>query len=104
MTPRGKFLDHLISMSMLWIPAILAAGTVLLASQPQSVPVLAIAALGLFLIICAKWRLLRDKQYGAFQYGKLTKAEKMFYLAGYFFIAVAFFVATYLYFLASTPS
>lgn len=96
----------MINMALLWIPTLLLTITALLAFliiNPATVPILAISAFGLFLIICAKWRLYRSKQMATFGYGRLTQSEKMFYLAGYFFIACSFFTAVYVSMVGGNP-
>lgn len=99
MSQKNKFYEHaLVTGFFLWAPVVAAgvsAFTLLIIGHPETIPILAVSGLGLFLIICAKWRLLRSKQMTTFGYGRLTKAERMFYLAGYFFIACAFFTAVY---------
>ncbi len=96
MTPRGKFLEHIIGMGMLWIPAILIVAILVLARQPYEMAVFSVAAFGLLLILAAKWRLMRTKELDKFGYSRLRKAEKLFFLGGYLFVAIAFFVTVYI--------
>lgn len=92
---KGRFIEHVKDMALLWMPAIvfiIFTPMLFLGDRPNLLPVLVTGAFGFALLLAAKWRHFRSGSYKAFAFGALTKPEKVFYLSGYFFVFVAIYI------------